>query len=294
MLKFGFKSVIASCCLLAASGMSECKAQVVPLPSVPDSLRTPSARAAYISQHFWDVADFGDSVLMSDRVGLEQAFADFLTVLSIAAPNERKVAVGTLMQKAALYEPAEKLFMNLAEKYLYEPDSPMASDEIYLLFLDEILDAPSLSEEYKLRPRAQRLTLQRTLPGQVAPDFGFLTREGREMALSDVRAGGEILLMFYDPDCSHCMETIERMTRDEALAAAIAGGSRTVVAVYSGDDKALWEATAHTLPVQWIVGYEDGTVQDEDIYVIRTLPTLLRLSPERVILPADSALVAEP
>lgn len=124
----------------------------LPLPAVPDSLRTASARASYLLAHFWDTMDFRDTLRGRDGVLVEQTLVNFLSVFPLASDEARTAGVGNLMRRAEADAPGYRLLAELAEKYLYESDSPMFCEDYFILFLEEIVRSRVLSDAEKIRP----------------------------------------------------------------------------------------------------------------------------------------------
>lgn len=239
----------------------------LPLPIVPDSLRAPETRADYILLHFWDDLDSTYS-----KNAIEQAFSNFLSVFPYASDEGREKAVNNLFQKSF----DKEIFIELAEKYLYEPESPLVNDEFYIVFLNEIVSNPEINELSKIRPLSQLEEVMKNRVGHKFYDFQFVTSDGETHSVSEIASAdsSNLMLMFYDPFCGHCMEVIDHM-RSQPL---------RVLAIYSGDDSDLWRNTLWKIPSSWTVGYEDGTIQEEEAIFLRTLPTLLLLSPSMEIL----------
>ena len=52
---------------------------------------------------------------------------------------------------------------DLADKYLYDPNSPMRNEEFYIPVLDAMLASPVLEEIEKVRPKARRELAQKTV-----------------------------------------------------------------------------------------------------------------------------------
>ena len=275
-----------------AAGASE-----LPLPDVPLTLQEPAERAAYVLAHFWDAMDFGDTLRALNRPFMEQAFANFVSILPYADGPARRDAVAALLTAAAVDSAAYATVVDIAEHYLDDPNSPMRSEEDYLLFLEHITTSPPTAFALPLeRYRYQLEDARKNRPGMPAADFAFVTRAGQASSLhAEVRAlanlkpsgaaEGRLLLVFYDPDCDHCREVMAALQADAPLARRVAEGALAVVAVYSGEDRALWERTAPALPAAWTVGYESGALQDEGRYVLRALPTLYLIGADgRVVL----------
>lgn len=254
------------------------------LPAVPSTLTTPAHRAAFIIEHFWDNLDFATDSRANDAAFVEQTFVNFLSVFPYADTTAQRTAVNTLMHSAEANPSAFRTLTDLADKYLYEYESPMADDALYAMFAENVLSSAALDDAHKIRPRAHLDAALKNRPGTLAADFAFTDRDGRDMTLYAIDAPGDILLIFYDPDCDHCRETMDRLQADTDIAAKIAAHSLTVVAIYSGDEHDLWYQRAQTIPANWIVGYDDGTLQEDGRYVIRNLPTLYRLSSDKKVI----------
>ena len=176
---------------------------------------------------------------------------------------------------------------DISEKYLYDPNSPMLSEDYYILFLEHFVDAAILGKYGTIRPRRQLEAARKNRPGMTAADFAYTTREGNATMLHKTIAEGDVLLIFYDPDCEHCKEIMKELQENETLADAVALGKIKVLAVYSGDDYALWKRTAVSLPADWTVGYESGVLQENGSYVLRAMPTLYLLDSAKKVLVKD-------
>ena len=293
------KSAVVAIILTALSAPIAASSQEIgelALPQVPATLRTPPARAAYIIGHFWDALDFADTLRSHDRGFMEQSFADYVSLFPIADSSSLAPAVSGLVARAQADPEALSLLAEIAGKYLYEQDSPMYDEEHYLLFADAFVDAfagAPLRDYELLRIKARRTAIRKNRIGTEAADFVFETVAGGRMRLSEaVGAHRRTLLLFYDPECAHCMETVSELSSMEALNEALAGGGMCVVAVYSGMDvmsRVTWRRTLDRLPSTWIVGYDDGTVYTEDLYVLRNMPALYLLDSSGRVLLKDTS-----
>ena len=58
--------------------------------------------------------------------------------------------------------------------------------------------------------------------GTTAANFSFETRDGQRLRLSEAAQGRPMLLLFYDPDCDHCMQTIAELSGSLLLNGAVA------------------------------------------------------------------------
>lgn len=259
----------------------------LPLPDVPSTLTEPSARAAFIIEHYWEAMDFRDTLRSYNADFIEQNFANFISVFPYAAEDAQRRAVATLLRKAEADSTAYVLLTDTAEKYLYDPNSPMLSEDIYILFLEQMVDSPILGEYGTIRPRWQLDAARKNRPGMRAADFAYVTREGKRTTLRETRSSGDLLLIFYDPDCGHCKEIMTGLWEDEMLKEMVSEGEITVLAVHSGEQRELWQSTASQLPSNWNVGYESGLLQENGSYVLRAMPTLYLLDADKKVVLKD-------
>lgn len=290
-------SVIIAFMTLAAAAFAPAHAQQpanLPLPAVPDTMREPAQRAAFIIEHFWDEMDFADTSRSMNDAFMESHFSTFASVFPHAGEDARRRAVGRLMGAAQTDAEAYFKLAGIAEKYLYESDSPVMSEENYILFLESIVSSPLAGDYRALRYRFQLEAARKNRPGMTAADFAYVTRDGRSRMLRLTPVKGSLLLIFYDPECEHCKEVMESLRNDRTIASAVAGGRLSVLALYADDNRALWERTADSLPSEWSVGYVTSDIIETQRYVLRSMPTLYLLDADkRVILkeasPADIA-----
>ena len=96
---------------LSASG------QELRLPVVPDTLRAPRERAAYVVEHFWDNMCFADTALCRNKAWMEQNFVNFLSVMPHAPAEAVDTAFAGLLRRAAVDEGATAV--------VSEPPRPM-------------------------------------------------------------------------------------------------------------------------------------------------------------------------
>ena len=289
MEKFRYCAIIILICLsvsAAASPSDSTAVETLPLPELPATLREPTARANYIIAHFWDAMDFRDTVRSRDKSFMEQNFANYISVFPYADEEARREAVNTLLHKAEADSLAYRLLADVAEKYLYEPNSPMLSEDFYILFLEHLVNAPQLGSK-TTRLRWQLEAARKNRPGMTAADFSYTTREGVRMTLHQTHSEEQLLLLFYDPECEHCKEVMASLQQNATLNRLVAEKRLTVLAVYSGDDRNLWERDAAALPVEWTVGYETGWLQDTGAYVLRAMPTLYLLDRNKQVIQKD-------
>lgn len=254
------------------------------LPTIPDSLRLPQRRAAYLLEHFWDAMDFADTLTCRNRDFIEQNFVNFASVFPHADNAAVASAAARLMRRAEADSQAYTIIAETAEKYLYEPDSPMCDDNYYMMFLEAMLDSDALDEYEKIRPAYQLDTARKNRTGTVAADFAYVDRNGTRHTLHDTDAG-LLLVIFYDPDCTHCMEVIATLRASAEITQATESGQLTVVAVFADGDAASWRRG--TLPDTWVDALDLTGVQEQALYAFKQLPATYLLDSDKTVLMKD-------
>ncbi|GFI54920.1 hypothetical protein IMSAGC022_01547 [Alistipes sp.] len=258
----------------------------LPLPAIPSSLRTPHQRASYLIEHFWDGMDFSRTHLSRDSALIEQNFVNYLSLFPHADTASHKPAVRHLIEAAAADAEALSLVMHFAEKYLYEQGSPMLCEEYFIEFLEAYIGSPRPDEYEKIRPAYLLENARKNRPGMTAADFGYEGRDGRQTRLHDT-PGQRLLLLFYDPDCVHCRQTVALLQADARLRYLVDSGELTVLAVYSDGDRELWERSAGHIPTDWIDAFDTGEIAAGDLYVMPAMPSIYLLDSEKRVVGKD-------
>ena len=274
----------------APAEVEETTTEELPLPQVPDTLLLPTDRAAYLVTHFWEAMDFGDTLKSRDEAFMEQNFANYANLLPYVDEATARSSVERLMEKASADRSAYNLLADIADKYLYDPNSPMMDEEAYILFLNAITGSRFMDSDRKVRFESQLKDALKNRRGEKASDFSFVDRNGNSNSLYGTADGRSYrLLMFYDPDCAGCEHAKAMLSGNTAINDAIADGRLKVVAVYSDGDNEVWEKSKNKIPGNWISACSpDGAVDRDEVYVIRATPTLYLLAPDNTVLLKDA------
>lgn len=267
----------------------------LPLPEIPAALREPRQRAGYVVEHFWDALDFRDTLRTRNEAFMEQNFVNFVALFPHADERSLPRAVTMLLRRA---KPASELWYSLtelAEKYLYEPNSPLYDERSYTLFLEAIIATEGLDDASKIRPRAQLAEMALNRPGSTAPDFSWLRPDGSTGSLYATRAE-RTLLFFYDAECEQCAAEIEWLRSDPRITALTASGRLAVAAVCVDGTPEAWRRKLPALDAAWTIGYAAAERFPEGRYVLRAVPSFYLLDAEKRVLLKDAspaAVVAE-
>ena len=254
------------------------------LPEIPSVLVVPQERAAYLAIHYWDHFDFTDTALIDMPEITEQAFADFLGILPYT--DRAQEAVDTLFRRAAAEKEMLYHFISLSDKYLYEPNSPMRNEDLYILVLRTLVAQPTMDDTDKIRPRHLLKMVLRNRPGDTAADFDYLLRNGSRGRLSKIEAE-YTLLYFNDPDCGDCRRVKEFLTASETINSLLKTGQLALLSVCVEGRTPSWQSS--TLPDGWINGCDEGQrLTREEVYDLKAMPTLYLLDADKKVILKDA------
>lgn len=258
-----------------------------PYPQIPTMMTEPQQRATYLLMHYWDNVDFNDMKLVANDDFMEQGFVNYLSVLPIVDALTAERSVEAMMKRAEGNKMAYIRLANIAEKYLFEPNSPMVNDETYIMFLNQILKTGVLSKVEKSRFEYQHRVVMKNRVGSVATDFIYMDKDGKTGSLHQLKAE-ETLLVFYDPECDNCAEIIEKLRYNRVLNSKIMSGRMRVLAVYAGDNRALWEQHLAKMPTNWLVGRAVSKIQPLGLYVLRAMPAIYLLDKDKKVVKKEA------
>lgn len=271
---------------LAVSDTLPRSVHVLPLPDVPPSLTVPEERAAYIIAHFWDGMDFSDTLRCRDRAFMEQNLVNYLSLFPHARPETLPPHIDRLLERAAADSTCLDLVNDLAEHYLDDPNSPMRNEGYYILFLEGLLHLPGLSEAERIRPAYKLEMARKNRPGTTATDFAYTDRHGNRRTLHATR-GKCLLLLFYDPACSHCSQILDGLRASAVIAGLIANKDLSVLAVYTEGDRRLWDETKASLPREWSVAIDESRIVERELYALPAMPVIYLLDGQKTVLLKD-------
>ena len=264
-----------------------------PFPEIPAMLTQPEERKAYLLEHYWDRFNFADTALVNNREVTEQGFVNQISLLADGATPE-KVIRESLKNWCSRFMPeaqARQVMMQLADDYLYNPNSPFYNEGLYGVYLETMLevlseeDARRSSFDFKLR------LLRRNKVGDKATDFSYYLPDGQKKSLVATSArGNRLLLVFYDPECESCHEVLREMTADASLAGAVKAGRVTVLAVYTEGNQEAWRKGLADMPEGWIIGTDRQKVKEEALYDLKAMPSLYLLDGQKRVLLKDAPL----
>lgn len=213
----------------------------------------------------------------------DSLFVEFIKGLPDSEPSKEK-AIKDLLDKASSIPDNFLLIYDLADRYLADPDSDLKDEGTYIFFLNDVLASP-IPDEAEMERAAYRLKMaKKNRPGSKAADFKFLDCDGNASSLYDSRTSNNILLLFFDPDCDHCIATLN------ALKSMPLSDSISVMAIDISGDTDLWNITKPSLPGNWISGFATDPIEDNETYIFQTMPTLYLLDKNLNVILKDTSI----
>lgn len=253
-------------------------------PPIPATLADDASRRNYLLSHYWESFDFADTLMLKPEIA-EQALANFLNIALQSPSDKAGEAISKLMAASSADSTAFAYFIELTERYLYDPNSPYRSEELYIPVLRYLVASPKLNEYEKIRPQYQLDMAMKNRPGSVAADFTYTQPNGSRGRLSGLHAECT-LLYFYNPDCPDCKRVREYLCASPVFAAATERGLR-VLALYPDEELDLWRKHLAEIPKKWVVGH--ALLRGENpLYDLRAIPNLYLLDKEKRVILKDA------
>lgn len=264
---------------------------VFPAPDIPSVITTPNERRIYLTTHYWDNFDFTDTLLLNNRDITEQGFVNLISLLSdgVSSSEEINQSFDNLCTRMENHPYARKLFMRLFDDYLYNPNSPLYNEQLYLAYLERMLKSPAIDETAKSSMAFKQKLISRNQPGTLASDFTYYLPNGKAGTLRRTPAkNGKLLLVFYDPECPGCHKIMQEMLHDTALTEAVQKKRLTVLAVYTEGNTKAWQKDLPSLPSGWIIGTDREAIKLHALYDLKAMPSLYLLDGNKKVVLKDA------
>ena len=263
----------------------------LPLPVIPDNIKDDDPRREYAGMHFWDSLNFNDTTKTLNDEFMEQNFTNFILFLQAQTSAEaQKRIITNLLSRAAVNQKTLKKITEIARLYLAEPNSPMRSDNIWMVYLE----AATADERYLPgladleRARYELKMLNKNKVGSKASNFAYIDSQGGKHSLYDTQPGKKVmLLVFYDSDCENCDGVFESMMSDSSLNSFLSSGDYVLLAIDAKENKEAWIEKSKKLPKSWKVGFNTDGIVDRDIYWLPALPAIYVLDTDYKVMKRD-------
>ena len=264
-------------------------------PEIPPVYTDQRERAKYLVTHYWDKFNFADTSLIWMPEITEQAFVAFLQVLPYVSYTDAEKEISGMLDKALSADTLMfAYFTVLYDKYLYNPNSPMLNEELYIPVLKYIVNSERVGEIDKMRPAFRLEMALKNRVGNSATDFTYTLPSGKKGKLSGINADYTILF-FNNPDCNACRAIKAEVEASgvvkNLLNVKVQGNRKKLVflSVFPDPELEVWRRMLPEQPKEWICTYDDGQViTKERLYDLRAIPTFYLLDREKRVLLKDA------
>lgn len=172
-------------------------------------------------------------------------------------------------------------------KYLYDPNSPLRDEDLYLPFVRRMAKCELTDEDRRPGYEYQERMCSLNRYGTKAADFKYRDIDGRDHNLYDTEAGYTVLF-FSNPGCESCREIVDALRGVEGIDNMIEDGRIAVLNVYIDEEIDAWREYEPNYPDNWISGYDPEYIIREDvIYNVRAIPSVYLLDSDKRVLMKD-------
>lgn len=202
---------------------------------------------------------------------------------------ERRREIKSFIDETSISSEEIKSMLNKFSGYLDPPSLFNLSPDLWIDVLNVFLDLPVLDEYNRDLITFKLGNALKNRIGSKAANFEFVHRDSfLETDLYSIATGKEgLVLIFYDPDCQHCIESLLMLSESDVLNNLVTSGAISVAAIDSEDDRELWRQTSHILPEEWTVGLVVEDIQDNDLYDLPSPPVIYLLDTDYRVVNKD-------
>lgn len=258
------------------------------LPAIPAIMNDRQQQLDYLAMHYWDNFDFNDTSLINSSLITEQVFTNYIQSLLQAGAPTTALSVRHMLERALPNPQLSTCFMELLEKYLYDPNSPLRNEEIYSIALEYVLASPQVDEVNKIRPRYQLEQLRKNPPGQIAVDFVYTLANGKQGRMHHIKSDF-LILFFNNPDCTACGDIQRGFEQSPVISQMQETGRLKILAMYIDEAIDAWRQYQTKIPAQWINGYDASfVILNKELYDLRAIPNLYLLDKDKRVILKDA------
>lgn len=230
--------------------------------------------------------DYADTAALHTKTVMENHLAGIVKLLPVTDAQDRQEALTIFFKGIRSDEEAMGSAFHFADLFLANPASPARDYEQYIGLLDALLSVDSIPPFIKSLAQERLRVASLNSPGSIASDFTYEDRNGCRGNLHD-SSGKYTLLIFFDPECSHCSDILRSIAEHPGLNAAIEAGIINVLAVYAEGKDDIWQKNCRKMPNAWTVARDRSNILENSIYDLPAMPTLYLLDRDKRVMLKD-------
>lgn len=266
-------------------------AKVFHIVEIPAMLTKPEDRAEYLAKHYWNNFDFSDTAFMHIPEVTEQAFADFLSVLSHTTLEVGTTSIESKLERCITEDKTHKMypyFLDLYQKYLNDPNSPFRDEELYICITEFIMNDSLSDESIKSRASFENKMMLKNRLGTKASNFTYTRMSGGDGDLYQLKKI-YTLIYFYNPGCVACQEVKDYLNNSSIITHLLKKGMIDILAVYTDAELDKWKEYKDKIPAEWINVYDKSQdIIHKQIYDLKAIPTIYLLDKDKIVLLKDA------
>lgn len=242
----------------------------------------------YYLEHFFDNFAWNDPRIFNTVV-VEQKLKEYCNMIyQLDNPEYDSLVVDALNRAKANQTSYEYLFDAL-EHVLGSNISPYKVEHTYIAMLKDALQYPKLDENRNRRYTRELGFINKNLVGDTIPNFNMVLANGDTVSMYDIQSEYTLLYLQH-PTCPTCHKVRNMMKDFPKLNKAIASGKLKVVMVYFEDDPKVWINYINSAEANpnYVQGWNfDQTIDDNNLFDIRTIPYMFLLDKDKVVIKKD-------
>lgn len=256
------------------------------LPIPPAMMKEPTARANYIVDNIWKDVLAIDTLTFRDWSDREVFLSNYFGIGAVAEEENRRASVRHFFE---LSTPAmDSVILHMVERYYGYPGSPLFDEATYILVYEEANQLGLLDTADQIRLEDRKTLFYRNQVGQKAEDFEYTLPNGRVHTLYNSFPASELLLIFYNPGCSTCKQTLDFIAKNKVIQDEIARGLKVLCIYTDGDNEAFRDGLS-LIPNFATAGINStGSIMAESLYDLRAIPSMYLLDSERKVILKDT------
>jgi hypothetical protein len=182
--------------------------EIIDFPTLPDGRRDSTAAYQYYKSHFWDGTNFTDDRLLRTPV-FHNKLKKYFDNVVIQQTDTIIREIDLMVEKC---RPNPEMFKYLVWffTYTYENSEIMGFDKIFVHVVDKYYitgQATWVTEDVKEKIIKKANKMRPLLIGEKAPNMIMLDTNNQLVSMHHINAK-YLILLFWDPDCSHCEHEI--------------------------------------------------------------------------------------
>lgn len=236
-------------------------------PVAPDDLPDLRSRTNYVMENFWQPFDFTQSVV--DQNALNHAFGVYTGSMPYADAEIVLDSSKKLIEKIKDNPGLTYQFTKAAEENLYGPRAEMWIDQIYLMFLDNLVRNKKIDDIKKAKYIEQDRILRATQPDQPLPQLKYTKKDGWKVTFKPSK--DYTIIEFGNPECHDCHLAQFQFEISASVNNMIDDGILDVAFFIPEDEDGELLKKTESFPEKWIVGKAEDAY---DFFDIRATPTI--------------------